>query len=156
MNSRTDGCFNAARFTPELATHFSHSFFEDPLDRASPSRMKGSNRTVLDVDEDHRQTIRRLNGKQNFRRRRDQAVAAQLTSRKRSKMMNHIGVNLSQRDQGPQPPASRGADFFKKSSPVALHRGARIVSGKSEVEGSAAVWAGESASASRKSVDQPR
>lgn len=61
-NSRADGRFNICGQGSEAAAHGSHSFFDNALHRAAPTRVEHSHGSLFDIDQNDRQTIGSLDG----------------------------------------------------------------------------------------------
>jgi len=75
VNSGADGRFNIFGQRAEAAAHFSHSLFDNALDRTAPTRVKDSHSPLLGVDQNNRQAIGSLDAKKNARRAGDEAIA---------------------------------------------------------------------------------
>ena len=75
VNPGADGRFNIFGQRTEAAAHFSHSLFDNALDRAAPTRMEDSHGSLLGVDQNNRQAIGGLDAKENAGRAGDEAIA---------------------------------------------------------------------------------
>jgi hypothetical protein len=107
------------------------------------------------VNEDDRKAICGLNAKQQAGRRGDKTIPDELLGWWRVDEMNDVGVNLAEGHKRPNILARVNANVAKESRPVALDCRFGVVFGESEVEGFAAVGAGGTTWARRKSVDKP-
>src|ERR1700750_1760803 len=64
VNSGADRCFEILWAAAKTADDLSHAFFHDALHRTAPPGMKNADGMALCINNDHRQTISGLNGKQ--------------------------------------------------------------------------------------------
>ena len=70
--------------------------------------------------------------------------------------MNHVRMNLPQRDQRPRLAFRRGSHRQQRCFAIAFHAGAKIVFGKAEIQRSSAIAGGETAGTRGESVNEPR
>lgn len=75
VDSRADGGLNISGLRAEPTPHFSHSFFDDALDRTAPARMENSHGSLFCVYQNDGQTIGGLDREQDAGQTRDEAIA---------------------------------------------------------------------------------
>src|SRR5215467_3557046 len=113
-----------------MSNHLADGFFDDALHRPAPARVKPSYSVPTGIDQNDRQTVRGLDGKQQTGSGSDQAISNELFHRGRVNTVNDIRMNLPQCDQRPNGSTTFAGPLSltryrpqraKKSSTVALH-----------------------------------
>ena len=96
--------------------------------------MENSNSFLLNIHRDDRQAIGSPYSQQHSWGVREQTIACELLMGNLVDAMNKIRVDLPQRDQRPRLAILHESKFVEKGGAIALHRIARILVGKPEVE----------------------
>src|SRR5215469_1501415 len=122
----------------KTANHLAHAFLDDAFYRAAPTCVEDADRVTLAIDNDHRQAISRLDRKQDAGIRCNHAIPDTWSAGQALDVVDDVGMNLAQRNKGPQRRAFSGAchrpEFPEKHGAVTLHRVARVVFRKTEIE----------------------
>jgi hypothetical protein len=101
--------------------------------------VKNPDRFTLDVRQNYRQTVGVLDGEENARLPRDQAVARDWSCSNFGDAVDEIRMNLAERDEWLGLLAIDRANLPQKRISVALDGRARVVPGESQVESASAV-----------------
>ena len=117
--------------------------------------MEYSDSSLLGVDQNDRQAISCLDGKNNAGHAGDEAIPDQWFSRLRFDAVNEIGMNLAEGNEWPRLPVAAGAELVQESRSIAFDFAARILLSKSQIEDVAPVDTRKSAGSRAESVNQP-
>jgi hypothetical protein len=118
--------------------------------------VKHSHGFLLTVDQNHWQTISRLDRYKNPGHARDEPIAYQRFLRQLADTVDEIGVNLAQSNQRRFLSAAASAEFLQEGSSVAFDRAAGILFSESEIERVSPISTGKSANSHAESMNQPR
>src|SRR3954462_9363189 len=138
-----------------------HSFLHDALHSPAPTGVKNSNRMPLRIYQDNRQAIGSLNREQQSGSAGYESIPSKVLRRNAIDAVNDVRMNLPRSNQRPErrllPALLRHRTKLReKSSPIPLNGRTRIIFGKSKVEITFAINAGESARARGKAMHKPR
>ena len=137
-----------------MALHFADSFLNDAFDGAAPARVKNTNCSPPDVNENYRDAIGGQNAKQNARRVGNHAITGERMLRWTVNGVNDIGVNLAKRDERPGVSVIT-RKLLQEAISIALDGNVIVPGGKTQVQYAASVSAGIASRASAEPVNQP-
>jgi len=89
-DSRSDGGVEVFRLARELPVHFCNGMSGDPLRRPAPACMRGSHGSVARINQQNRDTLRRLDGNEAARRVFHQGIALTQATRAASSIHHNI------------------------------------------------------------------
>jgi len=116
--------------------------------------VKDANRPPLRIHHNHGKTIRGLDCQQKARRRGHNSIAHQSLLRDSIHTVNHVRVNLPQRNDRPRS-LSTDAQLLEECRPIPFDGGTGILLREPKVQCLTAVCTRETASASREAMNQP-
>lgn len=137
-DSRTNRRSQLRRIAPEMFAHFPDAFLDNALHCSAPSGVKDSDRTMLGIDHDHRQTIRREHRKQQPASVGNQAVPGQRMFGSLRNTIDKIGMNLAQIREFPRAIASL-CYCCNQCSAIFSNGRPHVVNGETEIQAAFAV-----------------
>ena len=110
---------------------------------------------ALAIRQDDRQAIGSLDGQQNSGCAGYEPITGQHGFRRLADVVDEVRMDLSQNDERPRVSIARGTEILQKRRAIVFDRGAGIVPGKAEIEGSPTVGFRGSAQTCADAVNEP-